>query len=125
MASCPDQKVGRQLILHRGLHPLVLDPPGSPGRQPLDAVDMAKCAGFCQAGDKIIVAYRDYDSPAKDLALKIITVSLEGTKMICLCSASIRFASFPFFFSWVGGPLGFLVQLELLHVIRTSTTYAI
>nr|AIT70004.1 pyruvate kinase [Saccharina japonica]AIW62933.1 pyruvate kinase [Saccharina japonica] len=74
MASCPDRKVGRQLILHRGLHPLVLDPPGPPGKQPLDAVNMAKCAGFCQAGDTIIVAYRDYDSPAKDLALKIITV---------------------------------------------------
>ncbi|CAN0558183.1 unnamed protein product, partial [Laminaria digitata] len=74
MASCPDQKVGRQLILHRGLHPLVLDPPGSPSSQPRDAVNLAKCAGFCRAGDTIIVAYRDYDSPAKDLALKIIKV---------------------------------------------------
>nr|AIT69988.1 pyruvate kinase [Desmarestia viridis] len=75
MCSCPDQKVGRQLILHRGLHPLILDPPGSPSEQPRDAVDLAKCAGFCTPGDTVIVAYRDYDSPGKDLALKVLKVA--------------------------------------------------
>lgn len=53
---------------------MVLEPPGSPSEQPREAVELAKCAGFCHPGDTVIVAYRDYDSPAKDLALKILTV---------------------------------------------------
>ena len=75
---CPDQKVGRQLILHRGLHPVVLGPTEAPGSQ-ADAVELAKNAGFCKAGDTVLVAYRDHASPAKDLALKILVVSGEGT----------------------------------------------
>lgn len=74
MCSCPDQKVGRQLILHRGLHPLVLDSSSSSSQQPRNAVDLAKSAGLCKAGDTVIVAYRDHDSQERDLALKIITV---------------------------------------------------
>lgn len=70
---CPDQKVGRQLILHRGLHPVVLDAVESPATQ-ADAVELAKNAGFCKAGDTVLVAYRDHASPAKDLALKILVV---------------------------------------------------
>ncbi|CAM9587014.1 unnamed protein product [Ectocarpus sp. 4 AP-2014] len=73
MCICPDRKVGRQLILHRGLHPVVLDEPDSPSTQ-ADAVQLAKGAGFCKAGDTVIVAYRDHVSPAKDLALKILVV---------------------------------------------------
>lgn len=57
---------------------MVLDPPSSTRNQPADAVEVAKCAGFCQAGDTVIVAYRDHDSPAKDLSLKILTVRLRG-----------------------------------------------
>lgn len=73
MCMCPDQKVGRQLILHRGLHPVVLDPADAPASQ-ADAVELAKNAGFCKAGDTVLVAYRDHASPAKDLALKILVV---------------------------------------------------
>lgn len=70
---CPDVKVGRQLILNRGLHPVVLEPPGSLCSQ-AEAVELAKGAGFCKAGDTVLVAYRDHKSPAKDLALKILIV---------------------------------------------------
>ncbi len=72
---CPDQKVGRQLILHRGLHPVVLDASDSPASQ-AEAVELAKNAGFCKVGDTVLVAYRDHGSPAKDLALKILIVSM-------------------------------------------------
>lgn len=81
MCSVPDQKVGRQLILHRGLHPLIVSPPSSLHKQPRDAVHLAKCAGLCKAGDTVIVAYRDYDSPEKDLALKILKVREEREKI--------------------------------------------
>ena len=120
MASCPDQKVGRQLILHRGLHPLVLDPPSSPSNQPLDAVDMSKCAGFCQAGDTIIVAYRDYDSPAKDLALKIITVWKEQSLFVLF-----RFVLSPL--GLCGGPLDSLWQLVKYskYLVRMYTRYTV
>lgn len=74
---CPDQKVGRQLILHRGLHPVVLNPAEAPASQS-DAVELAKNAGFCKAGDTVVVAYRDHASPAQDLALKILIVRKEG-----------------------------------------------
>ncbi|CAM9980675.1 unnamed protein product, partial [Pylaiella littoralis] len=73
MCMCPDVKVGRQLILNRGLHPVVLEPPGSLCSQ-AEAVELAKGAGFCKAGDTVLVAYRDHKSPAKDLALKILIV---------------------------------------------------
>lgn len=52
---------------------MVLDEPDSPSTQ-ADAVQLAKGAGFCKAGDTVIVAYRDHVSPAKDLALKILVV---------------------------------------------------
>lgn len=77
MCMCPDQKVGRQLILHRGLHPVVLDEADSPASQ-AEAVELAKNAGFCKAGDTVLVAYRDHASPAKDLALKILIVRKGG-----------------------------------------------
>lgn len=70
---CPDQKVGRQLILHRGLHPVVLNEAEEPATQ-ADAVELAKNAGFCKAGDTVLIAYRDHASRAKDLALKILVV---------------------------------------------------
>eukprot|EP00903_Cladosiphon_okamuranus_P007582 g7355.t1 len=74
MCMCPDQKVGRQLILHRGLHPVVLSPTEALASSQADAVELAKNAGFCRAGDTVLVAYRDHASPAKDLALKILVV---------------------------------------------------
>lgn len=83
---CPDQKVGRQLILHRGLHPVVLGPTEAPASQ-VDAVELAKNAGFCKAGDTVLVAYRDHASPAKDLALKILVVRRGGGGRGAGCAA--------------------------------------
>ncbi|CAN0391691.1 unnamed protein product, partial [Scytosiphon promiscuus] len=51
----------------------VLNPPGVAHSQS-EAVELAKRAGFCKAGDTVIVAYRDHASRAKDLALKILIV---------------------------------------------------
>lgn len=84
---CPDGKVGRQLILHRGLHPVVLNPPGVAHSQS-EAVELAKRAGFCKAGDTVIVAYRDHASRAKDLALKILVVRTSFRRLRVLCMNS-------------------------------------
>ncbi|CAM9582084.1 unnamed protein product, partial [Ascophyllum nodosum] len=74
MCSCTDLKIARQLVLHRGLHPLVFEHPAKPSEQPHAAVEMAKSGGLCQPGDTVIVTYRDHDSPEKDLTLKILKV---------------------------------------------------
>lgn len=78
MCSCPTQKIGRQLILHRGLHPLVLDDQGPSCKQPHEAVRIAANAGLCVPGDTVIVAYRDHErrSGSDELALKVVTVSI-------------------------------------------------
>lgn len=79
MCSCPTQKIGRQLILHRGLHPLVLDDQGPSCKQPHEAVRIAANAGLCVPGDTVIVAYRDHErrSGSDELALKVVTVAEE------------------------------------------------
>lgn len=76
MCSIPTQKVGRQLILHRGLHPLVLDEKAPACKQPHEAVRIAANAGLCATGDTVIVAYRDHErkSGGDELALKVVTV---------------------------------------------------
>nr|AIT69976.1 pyruvate kinase [Ishige okamurae] len=81
MCSCPTQKLGRQLILHRGLHPVVLESDNPANAQPREAVRVAVSAGFCKLGDTVIVAYRDYQATHKELALKIIEVDESDTSM--------------------------------------------
>nr|AIT70013.1 pyruvate kinase [Sargassum thunbergii] len=75
LCPCPDIKVARQLVLHRGLQPLIFDHPSKPSEQPHAVVELAKSGKFCQPGDTVVVAFRDYDSIDKDLTLKILNVA--------------------------------------------------
>lgn len=76
LCSCPTQKLGRQLILHRGLHPLVLENQSPSQEQPRAVARVAASAGFCKPGDTVVVAYRDYQTPDEEVALKIVTASV-------------------------------------------------
>lgn len=55
LAFCPTAKLGRQLMLHRGIHPIVGLEEVSLAKRPNIAVRNAKAMGFVQAGDNVVV----------------------------------------------------------------------
>jgi len=77
IAFCPNYKVGRQLQIHRGVHPIV----GSKGletyERPAAAVSDAKEMGVLLSGDNVVVVMTDKDSVHTDrfISMRIATVS--------------------------------------------------
>lgn len=75
---CPTEKLGRQLILHRGLHPIVIDDERSTSVDLGEAVRKARAMGFCGPRDTVIAAYFDHGAAdGHELSMRVITVSLE------------------------------------------------
>jgi len=52
---CPSEKLGRQLIIHRGIHPVVGLSGTSPYKKPLVALKDSVTLGFVKPGDEVIV----------------------------------------------------------------------
>lgn len=76
---CRTEKEGRQLILHRGLHPVVIDKKGPVHFQPEEAVRVASSVGFCAARDTVIAAFADDGGSGPRLSLRVMTVSSGGS----------------------------------------------
>ena len=55
LSFCPSAKVGRQLMLHRGVHPIVGLAGVTLSKRPEVAVADAKAMGFVQSGDTVVV----------------------------------------------------------------------
>jgi pyruvate kinase len=55
VAFCQSEKLGRQLMIHRGIHPVVGLSGTSPYKKPLLAIKDAVKMGFVQPGDEVIV----------------------------------------------------------------------
>jgi len=80
LAFCPNAKVARQLMLHRGIHPIHIDDlltHVSSVKRPARAIQYAKQFGMVQEGDNVVVVTRETacDELTTDFAsMKIATV---------------------------------------------------
>lgn len=76
VAFCPSAKVGRQLIVHRGIHPVVGLLGTSVHQRPFAAIKDAKAMGFVESGDDVIVVSVDGSSEGMGMCaiMKIATV---------------------------------------------------
>lgn len=80
LAFCPSAKVARQLMLHRGVHPIQIDDVltgVSEEKRPARAIHYAKQLGMVQEGDGVVVVTREMacDELTTDFAsMKIATV---------------------------------------------------
>ena len=81
LAFCPSAKVARQLMLHRGVHPIHIADlltNVSSIKRPARAIQYAKQFGMVQEGDNVVVVTRETscDELNTDFAsMKIATVS--------------------------------------------------
>jgi pyruvate kinase len=66
LCFCPTQKVGRQLMLHRGLHPIVMSDSAASSsdtnNKPADAIAKAVAMGFVSTNDTVVVIAKE-DEP--------------------------------------------------------------
>jgi pyruvate kinase len=67
LAFCPTAKIGRQLMIYRGIHPIV----GKGNME--DAVQDAQDMGFVKAGDSIVVVSIE-DSEMRNATMKLVHV---------------------------------------------------
>lgn len=80
LAFCPNVKVARQLMLHRGVHPIHIDDlltDVSTVKRPARAIQYAKQFGMVQEGDNVVVVTRETacDELTTDFAsMKLATV---------------------------------------------------
>lgn len=74
VCACPSEKVGRQLIIHRGLHPLVIDHDDAARLDPNKAVNAAISMGFCGPRDVVVAVYLDQKASGQEPTLRVITV---------------------------------------------------
>lgn len=72
---CSSSKIGRQLIVYRGIHPVVRQfQDVLPGKRPARAIQYAKELGFIQDGDEVVIVCVDSDDDVGDLmTMKICT----------------------------------------------------
>lgn len=81
LAFCPSAKVARQLMLHRGVHPIHIADlltNVTSIKRPATAIQYAKQFGMVQEGDNVVVVTREAscDELTTDFAsMKIATVS--------------------------------------------------
>jgi len=73
---CPSAKVGRQLMLYRGVHPVVGLEGISLAKRPEVAVKNAKAMGFVQSGEDVVVVTMEdyYEGLERTATMKIATV---------------------------------------------------
>jgi pyruvate kinase len=76
LAFCPSPKVGRQLMLHRGVHPIVGLEGVSLSKRPEMAVQNAKSMGFVQSGDHVVIVTNEdfYEGLERTATMKIAVV---------------------------------------------------
>jgi len=72
---CSSSKIGRQLIVYRGIHPVVRHfQDALPGKRPAKAIQYAKELGFIQEGDDVVIVGVESDEDVGDLmTMKICT----------------------------------------------------
>ena len=75
VAFCSTSKVGRQLIIYRGIHPVVGNfNDVSSGKRPARAIQYAKELGFIHSGDDVVIVCVDSDEDVGDfMTMKICT----------------------------------------------------
>ena len=75
LAFCPSAKIGRQLQLYRGVHPIVGLKGISEAKRPEHAVEEAKRMGYLSPGDQVvIVTMEDGAGLGRTATMKIATV---------------------------------------------------
>lgn len=76
IAFCPSEKLARQLIIHRGVHPVVGLQGMSIHKRPAVAIRDAKAMGFVKEGDNVVVVSVDGTDQGMGLCavMKIATV---------------------------------------------------
>ena len=80
LAFCPSAKVAKQLMIHRGIHPVHnadLLSESSGAKRPAKAIQYAKQFGMVQEGDNVVVVTRETtcDELTHDFAsMKLATV---------------------------------------------------
>merc|ERR1711862_563716 len=52
---CPNEKLAKQLILHRGIHPVIQLPGTTHSKKAISALRDSKDLGFVQPGDEVVV----------------------------------------------------------------------
>ena len=73
-AFCPSAKLGRQLMMHRGIHPIVGLQGISAAKRPEHAVDEAKQMGYITSGDEVVIVSMDDDNLGHTATMKIAVV---------------------------------------------------
>eukprot|EP00466_Bigelowiella_natans_P003318 jgi/Bigna1/43086/e_gw1.72.54.1 len=80
MAYIDNAKIGRQLIMHRGVHPLYFKPDDAKQGTPDEAVRKAIEFGFCVSGDTVLILQSiEQDNGSHDVAMRIRKVSPDGS----------------------------------------------
>lgn len=76
LAFCPSAKLGRQLMLYRGVHPIVGLEGVSLSKRPETAVRNAKAMGFIKSGDHVVVVTNEdfYEGLERTATMKIAKV---------------------------------------------------
>jgi len=75
VAFCPSEKVGRQLMIHRGIHPVLGASGISPSKLPSQAIKDAKQMGFVDAGDEVVIVTLEPTEGVGNFAsMKVCTV---------------------------------------------------
>ena len=75
LAFCPSAKLGRQLQLYRGVHPIVEVLDGiKPSDRPVHAVEEAKKMGFLQQGDEVVIVGMDDEPLGRTATMKIVSI---------------------------------------------------
>ena len=76
IAFCPNEIVGRRLMIHRGVHPIVGLSGVSPHKRPAAAIQDAKLMGFIKEGDDVVmVTGETNESMDFAVSMRIATVS--------------------------------------------------
>lgn len=75
VAFCPHEKMARQLIIHRGVHPVVMLPGMSPSKRHLVAIKDAVTLGLIEPGDEVIVvAVESCEVVGNYASMKVVVV---------------------------------------------------
>jgi pyruvate kinase len=75
VAFCPHEKMARQLMIHRGIHPVMMLPGTSNSKKPLVAIKDAMSLGLVEKGDEVIVvAVETCDVVGNYASMKVVVV---------------------------------------------------
>lgn len=75
LAFCPSEKLGRQLTIHKGVHPIIALPGTSRYKRTLSALKDATKMGYLETGDQVVVVAVDIDDDyGKHATMRVVTV---------------------------------------------------